>query len=322
MAARPDRTPGTSCCWRQCDAVTCRVDAERLAIGRRNKYAIDDWMPRGVAVTGRQAITGTIGAEGFFSLLRGRVLETAYSVTNRDQALIVKDLIDTIQGYTEGDALISTSTIAATGKLRDRAWSSDEWKDVGEAIEQLAAVRDGFDFRVRVRWGATKPVREFIISYPATGRPTAFVLELGKNLELLSLAIDATSVASKGYGRGAEQSDGTPLTTTVHTTGTGYPRRDAIEIHSDVDVTSTLLDHVRRRLDRGVEAMKNPTVAVYPDQEPYLGSFVVGDIVEVRGVFGAVDFGGSYRIVAWTATVESNGNERIELFLAPLETFA
>ena len=260
--------------------------------------------------------TGTIGAEGFFSLLRGRILDTDYSVTGRDQALIVKDLIDTIQGYTDGDLLIDTSSIAAVGKTRDRSYAASEWKDVGEAIEQLSAVRDGFDFRVAVGWGVAGPERSFLISYPATGRATAFVLELGKNLELLSLSVDATTVVTKAYAQGED------ITSTLSVTPAPYPRRDAITNHDDVSVQGTLDDHAQRALDRGTLPMRIPTVNIYPDQEPVLGSFIVGDIVEVRGVFGAVDFGGDFRITGWTAAIDTSGAERVSLSLAPTGVFA
>jgi len=265
---------------------------------------------------------GTLSAEGFFSLLRGRVLETDYDVTGRDQALIVKDLIDTAQGYTEGDMLIETAGIAAVGKTRDRSWAASEWKDVGEAIEDMAAVRDGYDFRTGVSWGASAPVRTFYVQYPATGRVTDFVLELGRNLELLSLSVDATQVVNKVYARGEEGEDGVPLTTSIHNTGTGFARRDAVVTNDDVRNLSTLLDHAQRKLDRGSQPIRIPSVSLNPSQEPALGSFIVGDIVEVRGVFGAVDFGGSYRITAWAASVDTAGMESLSLTLAPLEVFA
>lgn len=260
--------------------------------------------------------TGKIGAEGFMSLLRGRILDTDYSVTGRDQALIVKDLIDTIQGYTDGDMLIDTSSLVAVGKTRDRAYDAAEWKDVGEAIEQLAAVRDGFDFRIGVSWGATIPQRRFLISYPATGRATSYVLELGKNLELLSLSVDATTIVTKAYAQGDE------ITSTLSVVPDPYPRRDAISTHDDVSIQGTLDDHAQRALDRGSLPMRIPSVAIYPDQEPVLGSFIVGDIVEVKGVFGAVDFGGDFRIVSWTASIDTSGAERVTLNLAPTGVFA
>lgn len=265
--------------------------------------------------------TGTIGAEGFFSLLRGRVLEGDYTATTTDQGAIVKALVDAVQGYTEGDHLIDTTTInTSTGITRTVGWEAWERKNIGEAIEELANTRDGFDFRIRCRWGATSPVREFVIDYPATGRATAHVLELGRNLELLRHTDDATTLASKVFVRGSG-SGSSVNTSTVHNTGSGYVRRDAVASADDTDDTDVLDDIALRIADRGAAPTRIPYVAIYPDQQPKIGSFTVGDIVELRGTFGAIDFGGDYRITGWSVAIDISGQERIELTLAPEELF-
>ena len=267
--------------------------------------------------------TGTIGAEGFFSLLRGRVLETDYlPAVLKDQGLIVKELIDEIQGYTEGDHLIDTSTIdTSTGVTRNVGWEAWERKDVGQAIEELANTRDGFDFRIRCRWGSTTPVREFLIDYPATGRPTAIVLELGRNLELLRHTDDATTLASKIFVRGSGSSSSV-ATATTHNTGTGYVRRDLVASADDTSDTSVLTDIALRYADRGASPTRIPYVAIYPDQDPKIGSFTIGDIVELRGTYGAIDFGGNYRITGWSVSIDVSGQEKIDLTLAPEDLFA
>lgn len=266
--------------------------------------------------------TGTIGAEGFFSLLRGRVLEADYSATTRDQGLIVQDLIDEVQSYTEGDHLIDTSTIdTSTGITRSVGWEAWERKDVGEAIEELAATRGGFDFRIRCRWGTSGLVREFIVDFPATGRSTSHVLELGRNLELLRHTDDATSLASKIFVRGAG-SGSEATTVSVHNTGSGYVRRDLVTSSDDTSDTDVLDDIALRHADRGAAPTRIPYVAIYPDQDPKIGSFITGDLVTLRGTYGAIDFGGTYRITGWSVAIDISGQERIELTLAPEDLFA
>ena len=263
---------------------------------------------------------GTIGAEGFFSMVRRRLLLSDYDVTARDQVLIAKDLIDTVQAYGHGDMLLDTSTLVADGTLRDRSWADDEYKNVGEAIEELAAVNNGFDFRVRVRWGATGPVRE-VIAADAAGRQTDYVLELGRNLELLSLATDATTTVYRAITVGEELDDGTFPQQSAFNPVSVYPRADVVEVASDVSETATLLAKSERRAIRGNAPMRIPSVAIYSDQEPELGAFVVGDIVEIVGIYGAVDFGGDYRITGWDTSIDVSNNERVQLSLAPLEVF-
>lgn len=260
---------------------------------------------------------GSIGAEGFFSLVQGRVLDTDYTATGRDQVLIVKDLLDTIQAYPGGDMLLDTSDLVAQGTTRDRTYEADEWKDVGEAIEQLSAVRGGFDFRVGVGWSASGPLRRMLItSADGTGRPTEYVLELGRNLELLSLTVDATTLVSNVYAAGKDN------LTALESTAIGfYPRRDMLINEDDISVPATLQDHALRALDRGAEPMAIPFVSIYPNQEPKLGSFITGDIVAIVGEYGAVDFSGDYRITAWQASIDTAGAEVINLTLAPTEVF-
>ncbi len=261
--------------------------------------------------------TGQIGAEGFFSLLRNRILYTYRNFEGEDQVEIAHELIEEINTHTDGDTLIASAG-TLSGVTRDRTYHIDDRKDIGEAIEQLAAVDDGFDFRVGVRWddSANAPVREFLTTYPATGRSTNFILELGRNLELLTLTVDATTLVKRVNAVG----DG--ISTSISPVADDYLRRDETIVISDVTVPATLEDHAQRRYDRGQEPMRIPRVAIYPDQDPALGTFIVGDIVTVRGTYGAVDFGGTYRITTWTASVDATGNERVELDLAPTGVFS
>lgn len=60
---------------------------------------------------------------------------------------------------------------------------------------------------------------------------------------------------------------------------------------------------------------------LYQGAEPELGSFVVGDIVRVKGCFGWFEVDDSDRITEWACAVDANGAEETKLSLAPLEAF-
>jgi len=102
------------------------------------------------------------------SVLNRRTIATDLVYTSERQENIAKALIDYAQGLSGGDLSIIANTVT-TGVLRDRTYLAADLKPVGEAIEELAAVDDGFEFRfdyVKAADSTMSP--RFTTSYPAT----------------------------------------------------------------------------------------------------------------------------------------------------------
>jgi hypothetical protein len=99
-----------------------------------------------------------------------------------------------------------------SGVLRDRTYQAYEVKQIGEAVEQLAAVDGGFDFAIDVTPSFGKVLT---LSYPRRGRiagTTGIVFESGKNLlgytEDVDAGRQATIYTAIGAGDGADMLSG------------------------------------------------------------------------------------------------------------------
>jgi hypothetical protein len=265
----------------------------------------------------------TLSCSGFTSLLNRRRMRATKKYVSTDQALIVKDIVDTAQAISGGDMLIDTSPIVAVGRTRDRTYYDYERKNIGEAIEQLSDVRDGFDYAIRPAYVAGVLTRRMTVNYPNTGRKTTIVLDAGSNVDLLTATSDATQMTTvqhvKGEGDGA---DALLVTATNAPLLNVYPMVENLYVANDVKITATLDDYAQRGLDLGKRPVIIPTVNLDGGVEPRIGSYTVGDQVRVRAAYGLLDIDDTFRITSAKVTVADVGSETVTLTLAPLEVFS
>jgi hypothetical protein len=272
-----------------------------------------------------------IGAEGFHSIIRRRLLTTkkTYTAFLHDQAYIAKDLIDWTLTYGPLPNL-STANVTFTGVRRDRTWESYESKNIGEAIEQLAACEQGFNFLYHPYWdpasaneGHTHPLVDFLVQYPATGRPTNIVFELGGNVELGGYSEDATKMANKAWVTG--EGDGPAMLRRSYSAGSAllnaYPLLEDLQAFPDVKENGTLDTKAKRRVALGQQPLLIPTIHATSETVPSFGSYRIGDRVTVRGDYGDLVLDGGYVITSVEAAVDNDGAEVIPITCAPVEVF-
>jgi len=266
--------------------------------------------------------TFVLNGEGFLSYFRRRVIRTTQSWPSGEyQENIASELIDYAQLVAGGDIDIVTSSVSA-GKVRNRTYLSEERKSIGDAIEQLAAVDDGFDFDFVSAWVADALTTTFTTTYPNTGRATSYIFELGTNVSVMGVSKDGTTIVSSaeaiGAGLGDEAIIGVATNAALHSQ---YPRLEAVETFSDIRDYDTLGLHAERRLKRGSGPMESISLKVFADTLPALGAYMVGDLVEVRGTYGFIDIDSTYRIMEIGVAVNEDGAEQITLGLVQKDVF-
>lgn len=268
-----------------------------------------------------KADTLTLNCEGWWNYVRRRLVQTpgfTYSAT--DQISIATGLITWMQSWTDGDLLINTSGAALSGVLRDRTYPYYEHASIGTLIEQLAAVENGFDFRLYPRWygGIANTAMELRMefSYPATGRNTGIAFDVDANADAERVTDDwsafATSVTAMGQGTGVTQ-----LTSIMNNNNLMHAtlRLEAIESRTDVSISATLTEHANRRLKRGAQGIQDVSVTF---DTSYLGELRMGDRVRVRADRGLLQLDNEYRIVAWDVDIEG---DVVRPKLAPIEAW-
>lgn len=242
------------------------------------------------------ANTFKFGCLGWLHYLRNLYLRHDYWPTGVDQAFIVKWLVDYASAKS-GAMPTGTSRLAATGRTRDRQWYGWERHSIGKLIEQMSDVIDGFNFRFDPVRTSTGFGVDMVLSYPVTGRPTNFVLELGGNVELLSQKGDGSKVANDVEAIGAGQGPEAPIVRQSNPNLLStMPLWEAVETHADVSQMTTLTDKAARRLALGAQPVRLPAVRIGGNAEPRIGTFWEGDRVRVRGRYGLFDVDSDYLI--------------------------
>lgn len=261
-----------------------------------------------------------LSGEGYMNYLRRRVLYVTMQFSGIDQLVIAKDLIDYAQsfGTPSNLGIVTTALTAITTVTRDRTYYSYEKKFIGELIEQLANVRDGFDFRLTPRWSNgpnSTMVIDFGVTYPSYGRPTGYVFDVAAH-DVPTIDIDLTRLAFKvsAVGRGTGE-DIPSVTLSKPSLIAASALLEDVVSAGDVSETGTLNDYAQRRLDLGSSPLIYPIVVLGTED---IGSFIPGDQVILNGSAGTLDIGGTYRIVEQKLDLPSSGPETLSLTLTPL----
>lgn len=231
--------------------------------------------------------TAALGGLSLFSYLEQRRISETLTYTNTDQLAIARQLVTWAQGRPGGSIGLEVGT-ETDGVLRSRTYWAHERKKVGEAIRQLAAVDNGFDFAVEVAYDAGVPTRYFRIGTRGrTAATTGHVFEHGRNMISYQLTEDATKQATRIYADGA--GDGpTMLQATADRTDivdAGWPLLEDALALKDITVQSTLQAHATGVVNARALPVTVAAVTVNATGDPALGEWVVGDYA--RFVFGA-----------------------------------
>lgn len=272
--------------------------------------------------SGQQMLT--VEAAELWSYMRRRKIAAQLIFAATDQLEIAEAIIDYAQDQPGGDlGLVVDYT--ASGVQRDRTYEAWELKPVGEAVEQLAAVQDGFDFAVDLAWSGEAVSKVLTFSYPRRGRPSTvspLLYETKRDLGAFSLSDDAWGVANRVHGVGA--GDGPEaLTATADRTwmiSQGWPLLESSYSWKDVSEPGTLQAHVRSELNATADVLVRPSLRLLPNIELGVGAYVIGDDVRVRFVDDpwASTLDSYYRIVGDELSVDSNGVESVSLTVANL----
>lgn len=264
-----------------------------------------------------------IDGNDFWSYFRHRYIRATQTFAAVDQLTIAQDLIDYAQGQTGGDIGVQVGS-EVSGVLRDRPYWGYERKNIGEAIEQLASVIDGFDFAVDVRYASGIPERVLSLGYPRRGRTASasgHVFErsrTGGNIVKYPWPEDGTETANLIDAIGAGEGDSMLISTAVDQSqiDLGLPLLEAVTTYKDVSVQETLTEHAQGDLEKARQVISRPQVTVRADADPVFGSYIVGDEARFRisdEWFDDIDT--YYRITGTSVTPEGSEGEEVVLTL-------
>jgi hypothetical protein len=277
--------------------------------------------------------TRSIRAAEWWSYFRRRTIVITREFVQVDQLQIARTLLNDalLLSALYGDMGFGVDNVTC-GVLRDRTYPGYENKELGEAIEQLSAVIDGFDFAVEIGWsnsGAlTKQIR---LQYPRRGRAftaTGLTFEVGRNVTTFSWPSDGTRYANVVQFVGDGDGPAALRTTRAATGevfpssvgGRGMPIIEEILTRSDISRQSTLNAMADAALAARARPVVVPEISVRADIDPIFGSYVCGDSCRVLMQPGTSPrfpdgFDQVMRIVGWQVQVADDGTEEVRLEL-------
>lgn len=196
-----------------------------------------------------------------------------------------------------------------TGVLRDRTYNGFERQYIGELIEQLSAVENGFDFSIDVTFdGVSTFTKTFNIWYPNKGTRTGLVWEVGVHCDFNGWNIDATQMANSIDALGAGEADDM-LIANASDPGTGYPLIETDVSFKSVSELPTLNAHARDALTSLKLPAVMPALSLRPTADTSFGAYQIGDEVRINGNDGFAAIDGPFRIMSRDVQVSDEGDE-------------
>lgn len=278
--------------------------------------------------------TRSVGAAEWWSYFRRRVVLTSRTYTAVDQLVIARQLLtDALAvGALVGQDMGFTFGTEVSGVARDRTYLNADRANVAEMVENLAAVIDGFEFAIDVRWSTAGTLEKLVRThYPRRGRPfteTGLTFEVGRNVTDFSWPSDGTRYANVVHVLGAGE---TPRALRASRFalgeifgpadgGLGFPVVEEVESHTDISRLSTLTALASSSVAAKARPIVVPEITVRADADPMFGSYVCGDSCRVRipsGTSARFPDGLDVlqRIIAWKVDVSEEGAERVTLTL-------
>ncbi|MFB8107285.1 hypothetical protein ACFC3O_31520 [Streptomyces sp. NPDC056007] len=265
--------------------------------------------------------TLTLSASGFHSYYSHRFLDAknGYTTTSSDQALILKEWF--AYANANGGIGTDTATVTTTGHLRSRKWSFYEFKNMAEAIDEMADDLNGFNFRYEAYWLAGVGRRVGNRFRLARRNSASFPqLEHRVNCNVTAVDYDGTQLATQAYAFGADLGTGAkPYASSGNPALTG-PRRVAVATYADIKTTASLITKAAAIANVGSQPIAVPTLTLYPDRFTP-SQFTPGAVGTVIADSGYVALFEEFVITERGVEVDANGTETVSLALASKDVF-
>jgi hypothetical protein len=202
---------------------------------------------------------GFLGAQvqcgGWESYLYRRLLYDTQTAVQVDQLDLVRGLVDYVQNTPGGDIGITYDT-RTSGVVRDRTYLRYDLHTIGDLIDDLAAVEQGFEWRIAsYRDTDGRRVKRLILGHPVIRAGTAdIVLDHPGPVLSYTWPTDATQKANAWQSRGAtinrnQAEESYPLMSFLFVddadVSAGWPRLDGTSDYTTVEHQGTLNAHAR-----------------------------------------------------------------------------
>ncbi|MEU8791564.1 hypothetical protein [Streptomyces sp. NPDC048643] len=300
------------------------ADPETLSPGRSALVVTRDDEPAwgGIIWTASADLaagTLTLNASGWHSYYAARFLAMAGGYKRRaEQTLLLREWID----YANDNGGINTDTsgLRPIGRFRSREWGFSEFKNIADAINELADEDGGFDFRYETFWPDAKHTRiAHRIVKEDRASNTFPTLTHGLDADVTQVAYDGSKQATRSYAFGADLGTGVkPYAAWSNNLDT--PTLTQVATYADLKSTADLIPKAAALSAVGRQVIAIPTLDLYPGvYSP--NNFIPGAFGTVNVDSGYVRLLEEFVIAERRIEVDVNGTETAALSLASKEVF-
>ena len=268
-----------------------------------------------------------LAANGLLSYFDHRFLRQTMQNASIDQLQIVQNLIDYAQGVAGGNLGVTVvRTPTNSGVTQSYIAFGYERRNILQELTTLAATITGFDFELVVSGNALTGgtiTKQLLLGYPHLGSTgTGLVWQVGRDVALVQYTKDATVMGNYemmlGAGSGlsmlaGEFSDLSQLGNTML-----LERVDSQTTITDQNVLNALAVSTLYRYRHG---QRTVNVRLMNPEDAPVGSFGPGDQVRLIANSGFLNIDELWRIMSMTVTPDVDGNESIDVGIAPVAAF-
>ncbi|MFJ7267245.1 hypothetical protein ACIQV3_11370 [Streptomyces sp. NPDC099050] len=281
-----------------------------------------------LASDSRGMLSARIQVGAWESYLYGRTLFDTYTAAQVDQAEIVRHLIDYVQQTPGGDIGI-TYDYTRHRVLRDRTYLRYDHARVGDLIDDLAAVENGFEWRIAsYRSASGLRAKQLQLGHPVIRTGAAdVVLDHPGHIVSYAWPADATQLATAWQSRGAatngnQASASVPLMSPVEVAAdhiaAGWPRLDGTSDYATADQQTTLDAHARADAAAALTAVTIPEITIRLDHVSTLALIGTTVRVRIRDLWHPETLDARFRVVGLSITPPARDQpETATLYLEP-----
>ena len=242
---------------------------------------------------------------GFLSRLEKRYIDSTKNYVNEEQCGIAWDLIQFTQAKTGGDLGITKGT-TNTGVKRDIKYPAWERVKIFDAITELSALADGFDFDIDA-------TRTFKTYYPNKGKTKLdLVMEFGKNIFGFSYVDAANTLSNEISALGAGDGPNMCIATAVDTSSRStYGLLEEAASFSSTKHFSILQNKADALLRLYKAPRWQPQLSLHIGEDFPYDAMEVGDTVPLKIDYGYVDIDQNFRIMNIEFQVSNEGREAV-----------
>lgn len=285
--------------------------------------------------SGRGPVQVEIQGATLESWLYHRIVDVDLVYDNVDQFDIARGLLTNAQtGWTPYESNADLNIIAQSndsGVLRDRSYFLTDAASVGQRLEELANVDNGFEYMINtyVDVDAGARIREFVLATSMGSSNLDILYTYPGSIITYDITYDAGDAATAWWTRGDTiQDDATATEYPLMTAGpvlssewldNGFPHLDKVVDYGSVTVLQTLEDYAAWWRDNhsGIKAV--PVIEITTNDTTLIPPSALGTSARftiVDEMFSLGDFSSDNRVIGIEVTPPERGSqERIRLVI-------